>query len=84
MKSEKLVSCNYVWPITTRNKLKAAALFTGMTMNDLSAFAVEVLFECVDSLMKIGVKSTYAEDFIQLLKTAFKESAGSAEINPKV
>jgi hypothetical protein len=74
VESEKLVSCSYEWPENVRTKLRIAALFSNMTMSDLSALAVDVIYHFVESLREAGIRQISSEYLKHIMPTIIEVS----------
>jgi hypothetical protein len=74
VESEKMVSCSYEWPEEIRTKLKIAALFTNMTMSELSALAVDMMYQFVGSLKEAGIKSISGEYLTRVMPSMIRVS----------
>jgi hypothetical protein len=72
MRSEGKINCQYEWPPAVRNKLKIASVYTGLNMSVLSATAVNIVCDVIESLRNAKVKYASIEDLrekiIQILK----------------
>jgi hypothetical protein len=77
---EKMVSCNYMWPESTRSKLKSISLWTHISMTNASSLAVDLLYNVLEVNRREGMSTISVDQLIDLLKEKISTHPEYADI----